>query len=466
MTMAGDPALGPATQSLCPVCLCRIEARYIAREEEIFLEKTCPYHGPFSARIWQGIESWKDWCRPKIPIQNRFSMTPVDKGCPFDCGLCPEHGQHTCTAILDITPRCNLNCRFCFADARGGEGADPDLDELTDLMEKVIAVSPGCNLQLSGGEPTVRADLPKIIAAARRIGFAFVQLNTNGLILDEALASCLGEAGLTSAFLQFDGVTEAVYESLRGRPLLAEKKRAVRACEKAGIGVVLVPTLVPGINDDQIGDILRFGLAHAPAVRGVHFQPVSYFGRHPGGVAAEGKDGTKGGDPMKRISIPEVLEEIELQTGGLFRRWDFKPSSCEHALCSFTGKFLNHPGRPPKPLTLFDGACCPPAPAEQGAQKARASVNRHWKAPASQATRGSSVETAHGEEDGLDRFLRQAAQEMFTVSGMAFQDAWTLDLARLKGCCIHAVAPDGRLIPFCAYNLTRADGMSLYRGHP
>jgi len=459
--MAGS---APETLSLCPVCFRRIKARYRVQGEDIFLEKTCPDHGSFSARIWRGLDSWNHWIRPKIPIRERFSMTPVDRGCPFDCGLCPDHGQHTCTAVLDITQRCNLHCRFCFADARKKGGGDPAFNHLVDLMERVFKVSPGCNLQLSGGEPTVREDLPKIVAAAVRTGFAFVQLNTNGLVLDRALAFRLREAGLTSAFLQFDGVSDAVYQALRGRSLLEAKKRAIRSCAAAGIGVVLVPTLVPGINDHEIGDILKFGLDHAPAVRGVHFQPVSYFGRHPRGGEPDGAAAQDLADP-ERITIPEVLDAVQAQTGGLFRREDFKPSSCEHALCSFAGKFLNRRDKPPKALTLFDTGCCTPLPAEQGARKARALVSRHWKAPGTYGqVRNDPPEKTSGMEDGLDRFLRQAEQEMFTVSGMAFQDAWTLDLNRLKGCCIHAVAPDGRLIPFCAYNLTRADGTALYRG--
>ena len=450
--MSGD-VLNYHTQSLCPECFRPIDARHIARGEDIFLEKSCPDHGTFSVRIWQGRESYDGWVRPKIPIQQRFHMTETEKGCPFDCGLCPDHTQHTCTAVLDITRRCNLSCRFCFADAGGGaaNGADPALDTLKRQMDAAFSVSPDANLQLSGGEPGVRADLPEVVSAARAAGFSFVQINTNGIALaeDPTLAPRLKEAGLTSVFLQFDGVRDRVYETLRGRPLADLKEKAVRACGQSGIGVVLVPTLVPGINDHEIGDILRYGLDHRPGVRGVHFQPVSYFGRHP---AMPGDE--------SRITIPHVLSAIQTQSKGQFRIEDFRPSSCEHALCSFTGKFICPEEGPPKALNLLGGNCCTPVPAEQGSRKARASVKRHWKAA---GTAGAGPGETAGAEDGLDRFIRRAEREMFTVSGMAFQDAWTLDLERLKGCCIHAVAPDGRLIPFCAYNLTRSDGKGLYR---
>ena len=443
------------TQSLCPQCLKRIDARHRAEGEAIYLEKTCPDHGDFKTRIWQGRQLYARWVRPKIPIERRFTMTQIQDGCPFDCGLCPDHRQHTCTAVLDITHRCNLNCRFCFADAGAQPAEDPDLSTLAALMEKVIAVSPDCNLQLSGGEPSLREDLPQIVAAARQIGFRFVQLNTNGMKLgeDPGFTARLAEAGLASLFLQFDGVTDTVYDTLRGRPLLEVKQAAIRACADSGIGVVLVPTLVSGINIHEIGRIIEFGLAHAPAVRGVHFQPVSYFGRH--GAAPKDSD---------RITIPEVLDALEKQTHGKICVNDFKPSACEHALCSFTGKFLRKPDGSLSRLTLLDTACCTPVRAEQGSRRAKEAVVRHWQTPNKPGTNPPGT-TCKCQEDGLDRFLREASQGMFTVSGMAFQDVWNLDLERLKGCCIHAVSPDGRLIPFCAYNLTSALGKGLHRHH-
>ncbi|WDP91723.1 MAG: radical SAM protein [Desulfobacter sp.] len=442
------------TESLCPVCFKRIPARHLGNRDAVFLEKECPDHGRFSTLFWEGRQSYENWIRPKLPIQKRFTMTPEDLGCPFDCGLCPDHRQHTCTAVLEVTQNCNFSCRFCFAGSAPGKTVDPTLREITGLLAGVHRVSPDANLQISGGEPTLRPDLPQIISRAVETGFGFVQLNTNGFLLarDPGLAPRLKAAGLSSVFLQFDGVEDQVYEALRGRPLLEDKARAAAACMENGIGVILVPTLVPGINIDQIGPILKFGLDRAPGIRGVHFQPVSYFGRH------HTAPGQHPGDD-NRITIPEVLREIESQTRGQFKAGEFRPSSCEHALCSFNGKFIIRDDGRPSALTAFHTDCCTPVQAEQGSKQARDSVAEHWKAPA-----GIGTEPAPPvKEDGLDKFIRQAKTRMFSVSGMAFQDAWNLDLERLKGCCIHSVAPDGRLIPFCAYNLTRADGEGLYR---
>lgn len=436
------------TQSLCPECLKRIPAARMLENDTLYLEKKCPAHGEYKTKIWQGEKSFRQWIKPKIPIARRFHMVPENQGCPFDCGLCPQHLQHTCTAVLDVTSNCNFACPFCFADASRNT-ADPGLNHLCSLLERVYETSPECNLQISGGEPTLRSDLPRIIAHARQIGFKFVQLNTNGFLLakDKNLVSRLAAAGLASVFLQFDGTLDGVHTRLRGRALCEIKESAIGHCREHHIGVVLVPTLVPGINIQEIGPILGYALDHAPGVRGVHFQPVSYFGRHTGVPKDE-----------ERITIPEVLMEIESQTQGLFRQKDFRPSACEHALCSFNGKFLIGDDGRPTPLTVFGTDCCAPVRAEAGASQAKASVARHWQAP------GKIVPPKNrGSEDGLDRFLRQSATHMFCVSGMAFQDVWNLDLDRLKGCCIHSVSKEGRLVPFCAYNLTSCRGKGLYR---
>lgn len=463
------------TRSLCPVCFERVPARYVSLADTVYLEKTCPSHGYFRTRVWQGADSFAQWIRPKIPIAHRFHMTPKNNGCPFDCGLCPGHRQQTCTAVLDVTRACNLSCTFCYADSMGPDSPpEPDMpfERIAGLLSRVHQASPGCNLQISGGEPTLRPDLPRIVATARETGFGFVQLNTNGIRLarDPALARQLKSAGLSSVFLQFDAVCDTVYEALRKNPLYRIKQAAVRACIRNGIGVILVPTLVPGVNMDQIGPILGFALDHFPGVRGVHFHPVSYFGRYrpPAPPPNQKQD-------QVRITLPDVLDQIQAQTGGTFRKSTFKPAACEHAQCSFSGKFLVGTDKTVRPVTKRSAGCCPPIPAEQGANRARNSVAGQWCCPSADLSAGppGTPDTGPGEnsppppnrlgENGLDAFIRQARTRMFSVSAMAFQDAWNLDLERLKGCCIHSVAPDGRLVPFCAYNLTRADGKGLYR---
>jgi len=305
-----------------------------------------------------------------------------------------------------------------------------------------------CNLQLSGGEPTTRDDLPQIIAAARSQGFGLVQLNTNGLRLgsESGYAQQLVQAGLQSVFLQFDG-PDAACRVLRGRPLLAQKLAALDACAEAGLGVVLVPTLLRGVNDHALGDILRLAVERMPTVRGVHFQPASSFGRFPGRM-----------DESQRLTLPEVLSLLVAQSGGLLRAEDFHPPCCEHERCSFSGSFAAQGGRL---APVSGGGCCDgePLTADEGARRAMGSVAGQWAA--------ATLPGGGHPRDDFERFLaRQGPQTRLALSCMAFQDAWTLDLERVRGCCIHTLAPDGRLIPFCLYNLTASNGDPLYRGKP
>lgn len=181
------------------------------------MEKDCPEHGSFSVPVWRGRPLFQSWVRPKIPADIKVPLTRVERGCPFDCGLCPDHRQHTCTAVLEVTGRCNLRCSFCFADS-GEVTPDPDLETVRGWYQRLLDVGGPYNIQLSGGEPTMRDDLPELVSMGRDMGFGFIQLNTNGLRLsrEPQFLEDLKQAGLASLFLQFDGTQEEIYRKLRG----------------------------------------------------------------------------------------------------------------------------------------------------------------------------------------------------------------------------------------------------------
>lgn len=453
------------TESVCPVCLNRIPAERVASGERVDLVKTCPDHGTFRAVVWNGRPALDEWQRPKTPAILRPAFHETQRGCPFDCGLCHEHRQRSCTVLLEVTRRCNLHCVVCFAGSRPQEAADPALAEIRNWYQTAWSLAPGSNIQLSGGEPTVRDDLPEIVAAGRETGFGFVQLNTNGIRLagDGGYVRALKDAGLASVFLQFDGTDDAIHLKLRGRPLADVKRRAIDACSDHGIGIVLVPTLVPGVNTDRIGSLLQTAVSWSPGVRGVHFQPVSYFGRYPHPI-----------DGSARITLPELMAAIERQTAGTFKAADFRPPGCEHAWCSFHADYIVLPGGRVQALHFVRPlpGCCAPIPAEEGARRAMAHVSRQWAAPDRRPAGPAPL--AVEDPDGVARspasgpmrledFLDRARTHVFTVSAMAFQDAWTLDLERLRECCIHVLDPIRGLVPFCAFNLTAADGRALYR---
>ncbi len=457
-----------STASLCPVCLRRIPARRELQGESVFLVKECPEHGVLRTVIWRESIPFSSWLRPKKPSAPHRTYTVPDRGCPFDCGLCPEHGQHTCTALIEVTQRCNLHCPVCFADAGAGSDSrkekEPSLSRIGYFYERIMEASGPCNIQLSGGEPTVRNDLPEIIRLGRSKGFSFLQLNTNGIRLatDPNYSLTLKNAGLSSVFLQFDGLAGTTHKALRGLDLTDIKEQALCHCEAAGLAVVLVPTLVPGINTHEVGAIIDYARRFAPTVRGVHFQPVSYFGRFPEAPADE-----------DRLTLPELLQLIEEQSGGKISAEHFAPPACEHALCSFHGKFMVEESGALRPLGDRQAACCSTGEPQvdipsalEGREKSVAFTARQWSLPqvlTSVPCTCTSDKPAPIEDD-LDRFLARARTHTFSISAMAFQDVWNLDLERLKGCCIHVVSPDGDLVPFCAYNLTSNMGKSLYRG--
>jgi hypothetical protein len=423
-----------STASLCPVCLDRVPARLVGEGDEVTLEGDCPAHGAWRTVVWDGAPSFRSWCGDE-PIPG---------------------ARQVCTAVLEVTRGCDLGCPVCFAESPAGAGeADPPAAELAESLRRLFASDGEVNIQLSGGEPTTRDDLPEIIAAACGAGFTFVQLNTNGLRLaaEDGYAETLRAAGLASVFLQFDGLSDATYKALRGRPLLAEKIRAVERCGEAGLAVVLVPTVAPGVNDAELGALVRFAASWPGVVRGLHLQPISYFGRYPGGLP----------DPATapRLTLPALLRALEAQTDRMVRATDFSGSCCEHIRCSFRARYWVREGGGLEVLRA-PSACCGPAPAValgEAPRRAVTATSRQW-------SRRERDPQASCDGDGLTRFLDDA-DRILSISGMLFQDAWSIDMERIGRCCVQVVTrpgehtPDG-LVPFCLWNLTSASGERLH----
>ncbi|WP_158240559.1 radical SAM (seleno)protein TrsS [Telmatospirillum siberiense] len=462
---AAETAVLGTTESVCPVCLRQVPAERVQEGDAIYLRKTCPDHGAFKTVTWRGADSYHAWGGSLAAFSApAFPATEKARGCPYDCGLCADHRQQSCCVLVEVTERCNLSCPVCFAEA-GGSTPDPDLDEISRRLAALRKSGRQVNIQLSGGEPTLRDDLPEIVALTRRMGFDFVQVNTNGIRLarDDAYVRRLKEAGLECVFLQFDGLSDDVYRAIRGADLLDLKMKAIDACAKYRIGVVLVPVLVPGVNMTQLGDIIRFAAARSPHVRTVHFQPISYFGRYPGQPGDEA-----------RVTIPEVLAAIEAQMGQAITAADFRPGTAENPYCSFNGDFivgadgeLTSSLAPAKASGCCGSGAGAPAAAEGAtadeAERARRFVARRWAAP-DQCCASPSDGTAGVlmKADSLDAFLASRKRTL-CISGMAFQDAWTLDLDRLRQCYIHVATPDQRLVPLCAFNLSGMNGETIYR---
>ncbi|MFZ2257620.1 MAG: radical SAM (seleno)protein TrsS [Clostridiaceae bacterium] len=437
-----------STISLCPVCLERIEADYTEVAGQVRLVKTCPTHGTFSVPVWDEAKSFLNWVQT-TPAQSPVGADfPIEQGCPYDCGLCADHQQASCCVLLEVTARCNLRCPICFASA--GETPlkpDPDLTTIRGWYAMLLEKGGPFNIQLSGGEPTMRDDLAEIIALGKTMGFHFFQLNTNGIRLakDPAYLYELVQAGLSTVFLQFDTLEATTSVTLRGKDLISLKQLTIDNCAAAGIGVVLVPTLRADLNLKEVGAIVDYAATRLPTVRGVHFQPMSFFGRYDAHVRETG-----------RVTIPMLLSELQTQTSGRIRSQDFSPGSAEHSLCTFYADYQVD-GNTWRTKQRNNGGCCSSRTSDQ----ARDVVAQKWSAPINSAT--EDAKSSRYDVKSLDDFLWLKQVRTLAISGMAFQDAWTIDLERLRRCHVHVVSPDANLVPFCAYNLTDQAGRSLYR---
>lgn len=425
MTM-GTPVR--ATRSVCPVCLANIPAN-LCREEggQIWLEKTCPRHGHFRVLVWAGRLDFDQWTLGAERLPENSGLH-----CPENCGVCGEHACGTCCALLEVTSRCNLRCRYCFAD--GGEGTDPPLEELKAAIRTIAARCGQPLLQLSGGEPTLRDDLPALVRYAKEAGCSYVQLNTNGIRLakEPAFAQQLAEAGLDIVFLQFDGTQDAIYEALRGAPLLETKLAAIRVCSQLRVGVTLVPTVVRGVNDGNLGELVALACSLAPGVRGIHFQPVSYFGRYPDGAGQ-----------AARYTLDQLMADLSQQAGIPIE--SFLPSRCDHPLCGFHANFLLEPAGGLKPLRSVTYA----AHSRGTARENREYIARHWRR--SPEERAAAVNLS--DEMDFDTFLYRMQHGSLLLTAMAFQDAMNLNIERLHRCSLH-VYDNGAIKPFCAKYLS------------
>lgn len=470
------------TKSLCPECMRVIEAEVVEEDGKAVIRKECLEHGSFKDVYWSDVRLYR-WAekfgRVGKGIEN--PRTKESKGCPFDCGICPNHKSHTILGIIDVTNRCNMRCPVCFANAAAaGYVYEPTFEQIVgmirNLRENRPVPAPG--LQLSGGEPTVRDDLPDIVRAAKEAGFPHVEVNSNGLRLAQDLnfVKGLAGAGVSTIYLQFDGVTPEPYKITRGQDVFGYKLKAIENCRRAGLrSVVLVVTLVKGVNDHQVGDIIRFAIENMDVVKCVNVQPVSFAGR----ISQRQRE-------KWRITIPDFLKAVEEQTGGQIAVSDFYPVPCIVPISLFVEAYK---GKPYVEFTCHehcgaatyifadDGKMIPitrfvnveklfellekyAADLKRGGFGAKAKVvARAVKDIPGTVNMRNAPKGLNplkvildilrtGEYSALAEFHERALM----IGCMHFMDPYNFSQDRIERCGIHYAVPDGRIVPFCSMN--------------
>ena len=451
------------TQSLCPECLALVPAKILNKNGRIYFRKRCPTHGEREDFICSDASLYDrmEFSLPgKVPVE--FGTVP-DRGCPYDCGLCTEHEQHTCVGLAEITSSCNLKCPMCFASSGPG-GKHLSFAECCAQIDRLVKVEGRAEvLQLSGGEPTIHPEFLRILEYAHSQPIDLVMINTNGLRMahDEAFVEQLVPyRRRVEVYLQFDGFDNAGSQALRGEALVETKLRAVEILGKHGIRITLVTTLQPGVNDHEIGAIVKFGLAR-PWITGISFQPATYSGRH---ALPE--------DLERRITFPDVIRAIVTQTDGIFREDDFLPLPCAHPNCHSMAYAYRTAGGV-VPLTRFIDAKNHLDILANGIlfnrQRARELIEQYLgRLGCCGGNCGPDteplLEIGTAPEAPADEFFRRALAEqlssadVFRITITSFLDAYNFDVRRLMKCCIHHVLPSGHVIPFCAYNVLYREG--------
>jgi uncharacterized radical SAM superfamily Fe-S cluster-containing enzyme len=430
MSRGDDDRLGTTT-SLCPDCLERVPGRYEHREGAVYLTRTCEEHGTASRQVWGSVDHW-EWAGDLAP---EFDFDG-------DADFAVEN-DHACLAVVEVTQDCNLSCSFCFASSGPG-GEHLSREAVVDRLETVEAGGAPRPVQFSGGEPTVRNDLPELVETAAEMGFEHVQVNTNGVRLanEEGYAAELAEAGVAAIYLQFDGLEAETYEAIREVAIAEEKHRAVEACRRAGLSVVLVPTVVPGTNDHEMGDVVRFGLENLDVVESINFQPVAQFGRYD--------------DHGGRYAVDEAARDLAEQLEALDER-DLLPVPCCSSYCQMATALV--PGEDgPVPVTRFVD--------DDLFEELSGLVDESdWMEllASTRAGRQRACDTAGCCDASVPAGAGRLLERVLPVSFTGFMDADAADAGRLSNCCVSVPTESGELVPFCAYNMTTDDGRYAIR---
>jgi uncharacterized radical SAM superfamily Fe-S cluster-containing enzyme len=468
--------------SLCPKCGAPSTATIFDRGGKVYQRSQCACHEPVEDLIFSDTALYRkldEWNRLVFPDAPAADLPPGNGYCSQDM----KSGNEPCLAVIDITNRCNFRCPVCFAEAKGeGSHYQLDLTTVRKMLQALLDRPVPCrSVQFSGGEPTLHPDFPAILRMAREMGFTHIQVATNGSkFADPGYAKLCEDSGLHTLYLQFDGMSDEVYVKMRGQRLLDKKIAAVRSIEQTNMRLVLVPTIIAGVNVDQLGPIFRFALEHSRFVTGISIQPAAHVGR----VSVE----EDGAEPF---NLAAMAREFGEQTGLTRFPDDWFPLNSLSLLSRAIDRVRNQRSRPPlsdahcsvgtffyidddnRPFCLnsfFDlggflrGMAQVKPMSEQGLIERQISKIRQFGMLSSRLDKHKtppgltfqrlirSLDAWEDKNDGRSEGWDQRGFNGIFVAGMHFMDAHSYNLRRLHRCIIQYVSTDGELIPFCSYN--------------
>lgn len=444
------------TISLCTKCLKRVDAKIIFENEQVFMVKRCPEHGMEKVLIATDIEYYKNTRNYNKPSEAPLKTnTNTHYGCPYDCGLCQDHEQHSCLTVIEITDRCNLTCPTCYAMSTPHYGRHRTVEEVEAMLDTIVANEGTPDVvQLSGGEPTLHPDFFHILDIAKTKPIRHLMVNTNGIRIAndegfaERLATYMPDFEL---YLQFDSFKPEALIQLRGKDLTDTRKKALEKLNALNLSTTLVVTLQQGLNDDEVGEIIDFALKQK-CVRGVTFQPVQVAGRN------------EDFDPAKhRITLTDVRRKI-LEQSPVFQPNDIVPVPCNPDALAM-GYALKLGGEV-FPLTRY----IDPSILLNSARNTivyEQDENLHEQVIRIFST-GVSVDAVTEDMQSLLCCLPQiqapglSYDNLFRIIIMRFIDAYDFDVRAIKKSCVHIVHKDGRIIPFETMNLFYRDEKEVY----
>lgn len=446
------------TTSLCERCLALVPAKIIVEDDHVFYLKRCKTHGVQKTLISTDAAYYKlcrDYLKPgdrPLEVQTRTEL-----GCPYDCGLCPDHEQHSCLALIDVNDACNLTCPVCFSDSSPQRTMHRPLEEIERMMDALVASEGEPDLlQLSGGEPTIHPQILEIIAAAKRRPIRHVMLNTNGIRLAQEPEFVKALAQFKPGFevyLQFDSLRADALKSLRGADLTRIRGQALEALERESISTTLVVVVKRGLNDDELGEIIDFALQWK-CVRGITFQPVQDTGRNEGFEARQ-----------DRVVLSEIRQSI-IAAGTPFGAGDIIPLPCNPE--SIAIGYALRKGRQIAPITSFFPRdmlvdALPNAITFEKYPELHRQVFEFFSLATAECNNPEKLNALLCCLPEIPVPEGMGYEHIFRIAIVEFLDAHNFCLGRVKRSCIHFVTPNGQIIPFDTYNLFYRDAAAEQR---